>query len=121
MRSIPSSSIRASDASSAGRFAWMSVMTAAASDIGCNLLGSGDRVAAHKLVGERAERGAEDRPDDVDPEVGPLASRERRAERTSGVQGGAGDGTAEKGVEPNGPADRDGCGCADRPGVGGDG
>src|SRR5215210_3100831 len=110
MRSIPSSSIRASDASSAGRFAWMSVMTAAASDIGCNLLGTGDRVAAHKLVGERA---AEDRPDDVDPEVGPCAGRERRAERTSRVHGGAGDGTAEKGVEPNGPADRDGCGCAD--------
>src|SRR5918994_3682199 len=126
MRSIPRSSIRASAASSAGRFAWTSVMTATASlglpfsDTG-RLASGWWAVTAHQLVGERAERRTYDRAEHIYPEVAPLARREGRTERARRFHRRAGDRAAEEGVEPPRPADRDRRGGADRAGIGGDG
>ncbi len=59
--------------------------------------------------------------DEVDPEVGPLPGGERRPERARRIHRCARDRAAEKRVEPDGPADRDRCGRADRPSIGSDG
>ncbi len=78
------------------------------------------RLPADRLVGECAGRGTDQRPEQVDPEVLPFAGGERRAEGSGRVHRGAGDGTAEQGVERDGAADRDRRAGADRSGVGGD-
>src|SRR3954447_14685026 len=73
---------------------------------------------ADELVCERAERGADDRADHVDPEVRPRAGRERRPERAGGVHRRAGDRAAEERVEADSPADGDRRSGADRAGIG---
>ena len=78
-------------------------------------------LAADELVGERGERRAEHRRDDVEPERVQVAGDERRADRASGVHRGAADRAAEHRVEPDGAADRDRRRLADRARVGGDG
>src|SRR5215217_3046876 len=118
---MPSSSMRSSDAWSAGRFAWTSVMTATASGTGRHVLGAWRSVAADELVREGAQRRAGDRARNVDPEVAPLARGERGAKRARRVHRGAGDRAAEEGIEPDRPADRDRRGGSDSARIGGDG
>ena len=66
-------------------------------------------------------RGAQHRPDDVDPEVGPLAGGERGAERARRVHRRARDRPPNSASRPHRAADGDRCRGAHRARVGGDG
>src|SRR3954469_10723790 len=78
-------------------------------------------LVADELVGERADRGAHDRPHDTDPEVVPRARRERGAKRACGVHARPGDATADEDVEQHDSADGDRRAGADGASVGGHG
>ena len=77
-------------------------------------------LAAHELVGERAERGSQKGPSDVDPEVMPLAGGERGPERAGRVQRRAGQRAEADSGRTNGSGDGQRCGRPHGPGVGGD-
>ena len=79
------------------------------------------RLVPDELVDERAERGADDRREDVEPERVQVAGDERGPDRAGGVHRGARDRAAEHRVEADGAADRDRRGLADGARVGGDG
>ena len=77
-------------------------------------------LVAHELIGERAQRCAQERSDDVDPEVLPLTGCHGRAERSRGVQRGTGQRAVCDRREADRGGDRERGGRADRARVGGD-